>query len=212
SLTHTATVTLVVSAPDFSIGASPSSRTVPPGSGTSYTATITAVNGFAGTVNFGVAGLPADATATFNPTSGDGSGSSTLSVTTSATTPPGTYPLTVSGTSGTTTHTTTVTLVVSPDFTISATPSTGTVSRNGATTYTVTIGPAGFVGTVSLSASGLASRLATMTFNPASIVNNGSSVLTVDTKKAISRGTYTITITGTSGGQAKSTTVTLTVQ
>jgi hypothetical protein len=201
-----------ITVPDFSLGASPSSQTVAPGGGASCTASVTPVNGFTGTVNFGVAGLPSGATATFTPTSVNGSGSSTLSVTTSSTTPPGSYPLTVSGTSGIITHTTTVTLVVSPNFTISATPSTRTVSRNGATTYTVTIGPSGFVGTVSLSASGIQARFATMSFNPSTVVNTGSSVLTVDTKKQITRGTYTITINGTSGGQTRSTTVALTVQ
>jgi hypothetical protein len=201
-----------ITVPDFSIGASPSSQTVAPGAGTSYTATIAPINGFAGAVSFGVAGLPAGATATFNPTSVNGSGSSTMSVTTSATTPPGSYPLTVSGTSGIITHTATVTLVVSANFTISASPATATVARNGATTYTVTVGPAGFVGTVALSASGMSGKNATMSFNPPSVVNAGSSVLTVDTKKQSGRGTYTITITGTSGGQVKSTTVTLTIQ
>ena len=49
-------------------------------------------------------------------------------------------------------------------------------------TYTVTITAGqGFSGTVNLSVSGVPSR-ATATFNPASIVNSGTSVLTIDTR------------------------------
>src|SRR5215831_6110905 len=77
--------------PDFSLSASPSSQTVAQGSGTSYTATVTALNGFTGTVTFSASGLPAGASASFNPTSVTGSGSSTMTVTTSSTTPAGTY-------------------------------------------------------------------------------------------------------------------------
>src|SRR5262249_4219919 len=49
--------------PDFSISATPASQTVTAGNGASYTATIGALNGFAGAVNLGVSGLPSGATA-----------------------------------------------------------------------------------------------------------------------------------------------------
>ena len=109
-------VTLVVNAaatPDFTISATPSSRTVPVGSSTTYTASASPLNGFTGTVSLSVTGLPSGATGTFNPTliSG-GSGSSTLTVTTVSTTPTGSYTLTITGTSGSLTHSATVTLVV----------------------------------------------------------------------------------------------------
>jgi galactose oxidase-like protein/IPT/TIG domain-containing protein/PKD domain-containing protein len=98
--------------PDFSLSASPSSQTVVTGSGTSFTATVTASTGFSGTVSLSVSGLPAGATPSFSPASISTSGSSTLSVSTSSSTAPGSYPLTVTATSGTLTHTTNVTLVV----------------------------------------------------------------------------------------------------
>src|SRR5215813_2062394 len=69
--------------PDFSISATPASQTVTAGNGASYTATIGALNGFAGAVNLGVSGLPSGATATFNPATVNGSGPSTLTVITS---------------------------------------------------------------------------------------------------------------------------------
>src|SRR5205085_7746752 len=129
--------------PDFTLSASPASQSVVAGNSTSYTATVTASNGFTGTVALSVGGLPTGATATFNPASVNGSSSSMLSVSTSSSTAAGTYTLTIAGTSGSLSHSTTVNLVVTapPDFTISATPSSQTVLPGGSTSYTTSIGP-----------------------------------------------------------------------
>jgi hypothetical protein len=107
--------------PDFTISASPASQTVTAGNGTTYTATIAAVNGFSGSVAMTVSGLPTGAGGSFNPTSVGGSGSSTLTVTTATNTPVGTYTLTVTGTSGSLVHNTTVTLIVNAANTLSLT-------------------------------------------------------------------------------------------
>jgi hypothetical protein len=221
ALTHSATVTLVVTAvatPDFTISATPSSQTVTAGSGSSYTTTVTAMNGFTGTVSLSVSGLPTGATGSFNPTSVAGSGNSTLSVSTSSTTPAGTYTLTITGTSGSLTHSTAVTLVVNAattgDFTIAATPSSQTVTEGGtsSTTYTTTITATnGFTGTVSLSVSGLPSGV-TGSFNPTSVAGSGHSTLSVSASSQGKVGTYTLTIKGTSGSLSHSTTVTLVVK
>ena len=203
--------------PDFSITATPASQTVTAGAGTSYTASVTAAGGFTGVVNFTVSGLPSGASASFNPGSVTGSGSSTMSVSTSTTTPAGTYTLTITGTSGTLSHSTTVKLVVNPvggtpDFTISVSPTSRTVSRGSSGSYTVTIGAVNsFTGTVSLSVSGLGSRV-TGTFSPTSVTGSGTSTLTVQASRNASRGARTITITGVSGSLSHSTTATLTVQ
>jgi uncharacterized membrane protein len=119
SLTHSTPVTLVVasaSSGNFSLSASPSSRTITAGNSTNYTATVTPTGGFTGSVTLSVRGLPSGANPTFsaNPITG-GSGNSTMSVTTSTGTPNGSYPLTITGTTSTSpsiTHSTTVTLVV----------------------------------------------------------------------------------------------------
>src|SRR5262249_18622309 len=111
--------TRTITVPDFSFTATPSSQTVQAGGGTSYTATVTAGNGFTGNVAFSVTGLPSGAAASFSPASVTNSGSSTMSVTTSTSTPLGSYLLTISATSGSITHTSNVTLVVSGDFSIS---------------------------------------------------------------------------------------------
>ncbi|PYU88411.1 MAG: hypothetical protein DMG26_08460 [Acidobacteria bacterium] len=202
-------------APDFSLSATPSSQTVVQGGSTSYTATVTALNGFTGTVTFSASGLPSGANASFNPPSVTGSGSSTMNVTTSSTTPTGTYTLTITGTSGSLVHTATVTLVVTAatggDFSISASPPSQTVTRGASTTYTVTVTPSGgFTGTVTFSVSGLP-RHATGSFSPPSVTGSGSSTLTVSTAKSTARGTFTLTLTGTSGSLTHSAAVTLTV-
>jgi uncharacterized membrane protein len=111
TLTHTTTVTLVVNPPpDFTLSASPASRTLGAlGGSTSYSVTISPTGGFSGQVTLSVSGLPPGATGSFSPN--PATASSTLSVTT----PPfsfGTYTLTIKGVSGTLTHTTTVELVV----------------------------------------------------------------------------------------------------
>jgi hypothetical protein len=118
TLTHTTTVTLVVTSsqpPDFSLSASPSSRSIKRGSNTTYTTTVTALNGFSGTVNLSVTGCPTNGTCIMVPTSvtlPPSPATSTLSVGTSKKTPTGTYTLTVNGTSGALHHSTSVSLTV----------------------------------------------------------------------------------------------------
>jgi hypothetical protein len=205
-------VTRTITVSNFSLSATPSSRTVPPGASTSYTATVTPAAGFNGTVTFSVTGLPAGATASFTPASVTTSGSTTLNLSTSAATLGGTYPLTIRGTSGPITRTVNVTLVVNGDFSISATPASQTITRGGIATYNVTITAGqGFSGTVNMTVTGLPAR-AIATFNPASIVNSGTSVLTVDTEQNVQKRARTLTITGTSGGLVHSVNVTLNVQ
>jgi hypothetical protein len=215
SLTHTATVTLVVNpagTSDFSISATPSSRTVIRGTSASYTATVTAVGAFTGSVTLSVSGLPSGASASFspNPING-GSGSSTISVTTSSSTALGTFTLTMTGSSGSLTHSTTVTLVVN-DFSISASPSSQTVTRPNSTTYMVTVTALnGFAGTVNFSGRGLPSN-STATFSPTFVVGQGTATLTINTTSSTSTGTFSVRIRGSSGGRTHSATVQLAVQ
>jgi hypothetical protein len=220
TLTHTASVSLVVSAPvvgDFAVSATPASQTVQAGNATTYTTTITPSGGFTGTVSLSASGLPAGASASFAPASiTGGSGSSTLTVSTSAATAAGTYTLTIIGTSGALSHSTTVTLVVTapppaPDFTISASPASLTVRRGTSGSYTVTIGAlSGFTGTVNLTVSGVPSRV-TATFNPASVTTSGTSTLTITAANNAPKNPVTLTITGTSGTTTHSTTVSLNI-
>ena len=121
SLTHSSSVTLVVNGPpppDFTIAATPNSQTLTEGEGTSYTATVSPINGFSSAVNLSasVSGSPLGVSIGFNPPSiGGGSGSSTLSVSTTGATPTNSYTITITGTDGgSLTYSTTVTLIVNP--------------------------------------------------------------------------------------------------
>ena len=202
--------------PDFTIAATPASRTITQGTATSYTVNVGALNGFSGGVSLSVSGLPANTTASFTPASVPGAGSATLDVTTTANTPVGSSTLTITGTSGSLTHSATVSLVVNapappPDFTIAATPASQTTTQGSGATYTVTVGAMnGFSGAVALSAAGLPAN-AIASFTPASIAGSGSATLNVTTAASTPTGTSTLTVTGTSGSLTHSATVSLTV-
>jgi hypothetical protein len=200
--------------PDFSISASPASETVTAGGSTTYTVTVSPIHNFTASVSLAISGLPSGATATFNPTSISGSGSSILTVATANTTPAGTYTITIGGTSGALSHSTPVSLTVKqlPDFSISATPSSQTVTAGNSASFTLTIGAInGFSGAVALSAGSLPAGVSA-SFSPASVTGLGSSTLTVSTSASTSLGSFSVAITGTSGSTSHNTTVSLTVQ
>ncbi|MBZ5522601.1 MAG: hypothetical protein LAP21_10220 [Acidobacteriia bacterium] len=98
-----------------------------------------------------------------------------------------------------------------PDFNVSAVPPSVSVIAGNNAVYTVTVtAVSGFTGTVGLSVAGLPTG-ATSGFNPASIVNAGSSTLTITTTAGVAAGTYPLTITGTSGSLTHTAAVTLVV-
>jgi hypothetical protein len=98
------------------------------------------------------------------------------------------------------------------DFTISVSPDSGTVQNGSNATYTVAIGAlSGFNSTVSLS-TGALPKFVTASFSPPSVTQAGTSVLTLTTQKQTKNGTFTITVTGTSGTLVHSVTITLVVQ
>jgi hypothetical protein len=200
--------------PNFSLSASPSSLTVKQGTSGSSTITVTPSGGFTGSVTLSNSALPSGVTATYgtNPTTG----TSVVTFTASSTATVGTTTVTITGTSGTLTHTTTVTLTISSatqqDFTISVSPASLNVTRGTTGRYTVTIGAVnGFTGAVSLSVSGLGSRV-TASFSPTSVTGSGTSTLSVVVNRRATVGTRTLTITGTSGTLSHSTTAAMVIQ
>ncbi len=141
------------STPDFSLIASPSLRAVTPGASAQYTATITPSAGFTGIVNLTVTGLPAGATANFNPTSVSitdaTSKTAALTITTTAGTPLGDFPINITGTAGATVHSAPVMLKVisssSIDLSVSQSVSPNPGQVNVGLNYRVTVtnnGPA----------------------------------------------------------------------
>ncbi len=98
---------------------------------------------------------------------------------------------------------------VSPGFTLSANPSSVSVTQGSSATTTITITPLnGFSGSVTLAASGLPNGVtAGFSPNPAT----STSTLTLTASPSAATGTVTVTITGTSGSITNTTTLTLTV-
>ena len=133
-----------------------------------------------------------------------------------ATVPSGatTGPISVTATAGNATSTGSFTVLptTAPDFTLTATPPSQTVTRGKSTTYSVTVtGTGGFTGSVHVTVSGVPSR-ANASINPNNVSPGGSSTMTVNTASRTPTGTYTLKVTGTGGDLNHSTTVTLVVQ
>lgn len=217
SVQDSTTVSLTVANPDFTIAATPASRTVAPGTSTTYAISIGSIAGFNGAVSLGVTGLPSGATASFNPATVTAPGSSTLNVNTSSSTPEGTFTLTVTGASGSLQHSTTVTLqVIQPDFRLTVSPASKTVRRGFTALYTVNVESLkGFTGTIQFSASGVPSGTTT-TFNPTSVnispsFPRGFCHMILRTSSTTPTGTFTITVRGTGGGLQRTATTTLVV-
>lgn len=88
--------------PDFTVSISPPSRSVTQGQSTSYTVTITSVDGYTGTISLSLSGLHRNSTGSLGPSSvqlaSGVSVTSKLNVTTTGSTPTGTHTLTVTGT------------------------------------------------------------------------------------------------------------------
>jgi kumamolisin len=98
-----------------------------------------------------------------------------------------------------------------PNFSLSASPTSVSVAQGGSGTSTISSAIVnGFDSAIALAASGTPAGV-TASFNPTSITGAGSSVLTLTVASTTATGTYTITITGTSGTLTQTTTVTLTV-
>jgi len=212
-----ALVALAPKTPDFSISLTPTSQSATPGATVSYTVTVASVSGDTETVNL-TATVPAGASnISLSPASITGS-SGTAVLTFTAPTTQGSYTITVTGTGATSqkVHTASASLVDgTPDFSLSANPTSNSVKHGSSATYTVKVTPSGgFTSTVALTAtvSPSVSNGPTASFSPQQVTGgSGTSQLTAKTSGGTPKGSYTITTTGTSGTTKHTTTVTLTV-
>ena len=204
--------------PSFRLASSPSSVMITQGgSGGTSTITVTDLGGFSGSVTLAASGLPSGVTATFstNPTTS----TSTLTLTASSTATTGTATVTITGTSGGLTATTTASLTVnaasSPNFSLSASPTSLTITQGSSGASTITIKSTGsFNFATTLSATGLPSGVtATFSTNPVTPPGNGgtTSTLTLTASSSATTGTAALTITGVSGSITQTTTIALTV-
>ena len=99
---------------DFAISSSPSALNITAGSSSTSTITTTLSGSFNSAVALAASGLPAGATASFNPNSiaAPGAGSSTLTISVDPTTAAGTYSVSVNGSGGGLTRANTINLTV----------------------------------------------------------------------------------------------------
>src|SRR6266581_3054682 len=225
SLSHSVDVAFTVvssGSADFSMTANPNSLTISAGSTGTSTIIVTSLSGFNGTVNLYTSPSPLCPSPqcnywTINPTRVDLTPNSTAKATLTiyAGTLWGSGNVTVYGTSGNLSHSVVVSFKVSqpPDFTLTVSPSSSSVSRGGSTTFTVTInGTNGFNETVSLSASvSPLLRHGPTTSLPSTVGPYSRSTLAVSTSRSTPLGSYAMTITATSSSIAHTYTVTLTV-
>jgi hypothetical protein len=185
---------------DFTGSITPTYENVTPGGSAGYGVQIQPLNGFMGNVSLSVSGLPAGATAAFNPaTINGGSGTSTLTVVSAASTPTGSYPFTLTATSGGKVHSTTLTLNVGPagsnfgDFTGTMTPTSQTVKAGTSTTVTISLQPVnGYVGTAWVTLDPLPSGSAIGASGNQNIPVPGSTTITISTSTSTPPGTYTL--------------------
>ncbi|MGO8805426.1 MAG: hypothetical protein ACLQO7_02330 [Candidatus Bathyarchaeia archaeon] len=218
STVHTTKFTITVTNPDFLVSASPTSVNVPiGGQGATSTMTITAKDGFTGSVSLTASNLPSGVTATFNPAtvsipSGTTSATSTLTLT--ATTGAASGTITVTGTGSSASHTTTVGVTITTaDFGLTANPTSLSIRPGSLGTSRITVNSiGGYTGSPTLSATGMPSGM-TATFNTNPVKAGSSSTLMFMTSRTTAAGTYTITITGTDSthGLKHTTTISVTV-
>jgi sugar lactone lactonase YvrE/uncharacterized membrane protein len=204
------TLVLATQPPNFSIAISPALLSVSQGSYVTGAVTVNPLGGFTGSVNLSVPAsyLPTGVTASFSPNPTTGSSILTLSASASAAVGAGDE-LEILGASGTMTSIATPFLNVTPppNYTLSATPASLTVSQGTSGISTIAVSsPTGVTSSVTLAASGLPSGVtAAFATNPAT----GSCVLTLTASSTASVGTYNVTITGTSGSYIGTTNISL---
>lgn len=216
ALAHSATVALTVNAPDFGISVSPAAITADPGSsGSSFTVSTVALNGFSGTVSVAISGLPAGASTSpaspFNLVAGSDQ-SVSLSIPSGAS--PGTYTVMVNGTSGALAHSATLALTVAiQDFSIALSPTAITANAGTSTPpFSVAItGLNGFTGSVSVTLSALPGGTTSSPASPFNVAVGSSQPVTLSVPATVPSGDYTVTATGTSGPLTHSAPLDLTV-
>ena len=138
-------LTSTATAADFAVFVSPASQIVTQGQTTGYGVTILSTGGFTGVVALSLqnpVGTPSfsPTTVVVPPNAGAGS---TLIIMTSNTTPTGTFGMTVVGTSGGISHAIPISITVNPppNFTLSITPASQTVTQGQSATVQHDLAP-----------------------------------------------------------------------
>lgn len=222
SLKHSVQVSLtVIPVPDFTLFSTSFTETVKPGGSAAYDLQVKPNPDFSNPVSLSVTGLPANTTASFSATTVNVPGDSVLTVQTSTQTPTGSFTLTLLGTSSTQSHTLALTFEVIPpnsDFSLSATPTSQTISISEGVNAVYTIhvtATNGFIGTVNFTATGADAPAEDLGFsNPntlsETVTGSGDIDFLFDPAQSPT-GTFTLTVTATSGPLTHTITVKVTI-
>lgn len=193
----------------------PTSRSVAPGSSTTYTVEVEFLGGFSSTeTSFSLTGAPAGVTWSFTPNPLTHEGRTILEVRAASAATPGTYGLRVIAQANGLSRTRNITLVVStaPDFGLVLSPSTQSAARGSTAAYDVTVSSQnGFSSSVTLDATGLPAGV-TDIFVPNPVTPPATSQLLFQVGTSVPSGTYGFTVVGTSGTRTRSVNGTLIVQ
>jgi uncharacterized membrane protein len=233
SLSHTATLTLTISAtavPDFRITTNPISLTIPDGSTGFVNITLSSLGGFTGNVALTGSIIPivsGGPLAVVTPPSvsltPNGIGAALLKIVTNNTTAAGQYNYTVTGTSGLIFHSVfgsfTVTASAHPDFTLSASPSSLSIPQGSQSFVHLNLtSTGGFSGTVSLTTTVSPPGpilVLTIVGNQVTLAPGGTVQVTLvvftNTTVPIPFGNYNIAVTASSGSLLHTIVIPLTV-
>jgi serine protease len=167
--------------------------------GTAANLQIAASDSDGDALGFSATGLPPGLSIS---SGGDITGTSTTS---------GTYSVTVTASDALATGSTTFTWTIGSDFTITASPTSASVKRGSAASFTIATKATNGSQPVALRASGLPAGV-TASFTPASVTSGQSSTMTLTTSSRAATGTFTITVTGTGSSAAHTAAVTLVIR
>lgn len=199
---------------DFSLGVAPIAVTAPRGNDAVAALNVLPKTGTVATpdVTFTASGLPAGATAVFEPNPSNGLG--TVRIRTTAATPLGAFAVTITGTSGTVTSSATLRVTVvegrtTPGFGLVAVPATQQVSVGSSANYDVAITPSGgFNAPISFRVNGLPALASYALVSQTAT----SAVIRINTAATTPSGTSKLQIIGTSGTLSATVETTLVVQ
>jgi streptogramin lyase len=219
SLTHNTTFTLSVTpAADFSISLTAGTLTLAAGGSTTNTVTITSLGGFSSAVNLSTGVLSPGIHISFSPPTVTPPASGTVTSAGTVSADPGSpaamLTVTIIGASGNLTHSQlldlTVTPASTPDFTLSANPTSISTTQGSSGTSTITIDSTnGFNSAVSLSYSWMGSAPSGLSISlPGPVTppsgSSATSTLTVSADSTSSTGSFTLIVTGMSGSLTRS--------
>ena len=215
SLSHSARVSLTVVVPSFTLSVSPATLSVTAGDQASFQVSLQPVNGFIGTAQVQISGLPSGVTVSpgdsfsLTPASPQ-----TVTINAASGTTGGTYTLSIAATSGTLNSSAILGLtIVAPSFALGVTPPTLSVTAGNQASFQVSLQPVnGFIGTAQVQISGLPSGVTLSPGASFSLTAASPQTVTVASDTLPGPGSYPLTLTATSGTITASATESLSVQ